>query len=107
MKFLLKTLVFIPLCIELLLLLVVFQNKFAGVVWVTHISITILLTVIGIGIVSNKKILQQSGNSALIILTELLFVIGYYDYVQWFSSIIGVVIFIYFVVIKIAIKKLK
>ena len=107
MKSLLKILAFIPLGIELLLLFVMFPNKTGGVIWTIHIPIAILLAVIAIGIVSRKKIIQQSGIAALIVLTGLLCIMGYYDYVQWFSSIVGVVIFMYFVIIRTVIKKLK
>ena len=100
-KSLLKILAFIPLGIEFLLLIV------SQVVLAIHIPIAILLTVIGTGIISNNKILKQSGNVSLIVLITLLCIMGYYDYLQWFSAIVGVVIFIYFAIIKIATKKVK
>lgn len=106
MKSLLKILAFIPLGIELLLLFIVFPKK-VTVVWPTYIVITMLLTVIGIGIVSKKSITQRIGIIALVALTLLLCIMGYYDFVQWFSSIVGVVLFIYFTFVRIAIKKLK
>ena len=107
MKSLVKILAFIPLVIELLLLFIIFPNKVGGVVWTIHIPIVILLAVVGIGIVSKKKIIQQSGIFALVVLTVLLCIMGYYDFVQWFSSLVGVVVFIYFTIIGIVIKKLK
>lgn len=106
MKSLLKILAFIPLGIELLFLLVVFSDKVGGVIWVVHIAITMLLTFIGIGILSKKKVIQQVGGIALVALTVLLCVMGYYDYVQWFSSIVGIILFIYFTFVRIAMKKL-
>lgn len=107
MKYLLKTLAFIPLGIDLLLLFVLLPKKVSGILWTTHIPILILLVVIGIGICSKKKIIQQSGNIALVILTAMLCIIGYYDYIQWFSSIVGIIIFMYFTLIGVSIKKLK
>lgn len=107
MKSLLKILAFIPLGIELLLLLVVFTNEVGGVVLVIHIAITMLLTFIGIGILSKKKAIQQVGCIALFALIVLLCIMGYYDFVQWFSSIVGVILFIYFTFVRIAIKKLE
>lgn len=61
----------------------------------------------GVSIFSEKKLIQQSGIVSLVILTLLFCVMGYYDFIKWFSSIVGIVIFIYFAIIKIAIKKLK
>lgn len=72
-----------------------------------HIPIVILLAVIGSGIISKRKNIQKSGIGALIVLTILLCIMGYYDYVQWFSSIVGIIIFMYFVIIGIAMKKTK
>ncbi|MGL5379222.1 hypothetical protein [Clostridium sp.] len=106
MKSLLKVLAFIPLCIELLLLLTIFPKKAMGVVGGIHIVITVLLTVVGIGIVSRKRFIQQIGIMALVALTLLLGIMGYSDFVKWFSSIVGVAIFIYFTFLSIAIKKL-
>ncbi|WP_195266855.1 hypothetical protein [Clostridium sp. 1001275B_160808_H3] len=106
MKSLLKILAFIPLGIELLLLLVI-HSKVAGMIWMIHIPITILLGIVGMGIVSKKKFIQRSGFGALIVLTVLLCIIGYYDYVKWFSSIVGMVIFMYYVIISILMKKTK
>lgn len=107
MKYLLKILAFIPLSIELLLLLVVFTNKVDGVVWVIHIALVTLLTLIGVGILSKKKVIQQVGNITLFALTLLLCIMGYYDFIQWFTSIVGVILFIYFTFVRIAIKKLE
>lgn len=104
MKMLLKILAFIPLITELLMLSIMFK-KVGGVSWGIHIPIIILLAVVGNSIISKKKSLQRSGIGALIVLTVLLCIIGYYDYIKWFSSIVGIVIFMYFIIIRIAIRK--
>lgn len=101
---LLKILAFIPLITELLMLSIMFK-KVGGVSWGIHIPIIILLAVVGNSIISKKKSLQRSGIGALIVLTVLLCIIGYYDYIKWFSSIVGIVIFMYFIIIRIAIRK--
>ena len=49
--------------------------------------------------------MQRVGFVALIILTLLLCIVGYYDFIQWFSSIVGVVLCIYFVLLRVAVKK--
>lgn len=107
MKSLFKILAFIPLGIELLLLLIILPNKVGGIVWTIHVPIVALLAIVGVGIFSEKKLIQQSGIVSLVALTLLFCIMGYYDFVKWFSSIVGIVIFIYFTIIKIAIKKLK
>ncbi|MBS5305977.1 hypothetical protein [Clostridium sp.] len=107
MKSLFKILAFIPLGIELLLLLIILPNKVGGILWTIHIPIVVLLAIVGVSIFSEKKLIQQSGIVSLVILTLLFCVMGYYDFIKWFSSIVGIVIFIYFAIIKIAIKKLK
>lgn len=107
MKSLFKILAFIPLGIELLLLLIILPNKVGGIVWTIHIPIVILLAIVRIGIFSEKKLIQQSGMLSLVVLTLLFCIMGYYDFIKWFSSIVGIVIFIYFTIIKIAIKRLK
>lgn len=106
MKYLSKILAFIPLGIELLFI-AVFQNKVFGVFWIIHIPLAMILTFIGISILSNKKIIQKLGHIILVILTIFLCINGYYDYFQWFSSIVGIILFIYFTFIRIIIKKLK
>ncbi|MDU7363280.1 hypothetical protein [Clostridium sp.] len=107
MKSLFKILAFIPLGIELLLLLIILPNKVGGILWTIHIPIVVLLAIVGVSIFSEKKLIQQSGIVSLVILTLLFCVMGYYDFIKWFSSIVGIVIFIYFAIIKITIKKLK
>ena len=106
MKYLSKILAFIPLGIELLCI-AVFQNKGFGVFWVIHIPFAMILTFIGISILSKKKVIQQLGGIVLVALTVLLCVNGYYDYFKWFSSIVGIILFIYFTFVRIAIKKLE
>lgn len=95
---------FIPLVLDLLFILLANGN---GVVWTVHIPILLLLAIIGISFISDKKLVQRLGIGALIVLTLLLSIIGYYDYLQWFSTIVGVVLLIYFVMIGMAMKKLS
>ena len=83
------------------------QNGMAEIISTPHFTYTILLAVIGIGIISNQKTSQQTGFGALIILTIALCIMGYYDYWKWFSSIVGVFIFIYFVILIIIKKKIS
>lgn len=105
MKYLLKILAFIPLTLHLLLLsLLTIFKKVTGISWIS-IPIIILLFIISYGIISNKKILRKISDIALIILTVLLCILGYYDFIQWFSSIVGIILFIYFMIIKMLIKK--
>lgn len=106
MKVLLKILAFIPLGIELLLISI-FQNKVFGAFWMIHIPFAMILTLIGISILSKKKVIQQLGDILLVVVTILLCINGYYDYFQWFSSIVGIILFIYFTFVRIAIKKLE
>lgn len=106
MKRLLNTLVFIPLAIELFLLFTLY-NKVGGAIWSIHVPIIILLILISISIINNKKAIQWVGTVALILLTILLSIMGYYDYIQWFSTIVGIILFIYFLVIGVAIRKLR
>ncbi|CUP65468.1 hypothetical protein [Clostridium baratii] len=100
-------LAFIPLAIELLLILLTLYKNIGGVIWSTHFLIIILLFIIGMGLVSNKKLIQRIGIVALCVLTIFLSIIGYYDYIRWFSTIVGIVLFIYFAVVGMTMKKLK
>ena len=106
MKYLSKILVFIPLGIELLFI-TIFQSKVSGFFWLIHIPLAVILAFIGIGILSKKKIVQQLGNILLVVLTVVLCINGYYDYFQWFSTIVGIILFIYFTFVSIVIKSKK
>lgn len=98
---------FIPLIIELLLVLLTLYKNTGGILWSIHFPIIILLFTIGLGFVSNKKIMQRIGIVALCVLTIFLGIMGYYDYIRWFSTIVGIVLFIYFAVVGLTMKKLK
>lgn len=90
---------FTPVVIHLILLLALYES----ISLITHIPVILLLIVIGISIISDKKIVQQIGSVAIVILTIVLGIIGYYDYFQWFSLIVGIMLLAYFI----ALKKLK
>lgn len=107
MKGLVKVLAFLPLGIELLVLLGVVLGSIGGAIWTIHIPITILLYITGCGIISKKKLIRQIGNVALLIVTIIHGIMGYYDYIKWFSTKVGIAIFIYFIIIKILAKILK
>lgn len=102
MKLAAKILAFIPLVIELLLLIA--TANMGDIVLVIHTSITILLATIAISVISNKKIIQRVGFGAVVILTALFCIMGYYDYVQGFTLSTGIILLIYFIFIRMAIR---
>lgn len=100
-KFLLL-LSFIPLFIRIIFILS-FSNK-GSIDWRINIPIIFLLLVTGISITSNKKFMEILSLISLIILIIVHLIVGYYDYIKWFSSIIGVILLIYFMFIKFFVK---
>lgn len=65
----------------------------------TFIISAILLFITGIGLESNKKDLKTIGFCTLAIFTILYLIMGYYDYLKWTSSIVGIINLIYFILI--------
>ncbi len=105
-KTILIILAFLPLAIEFIFTSWGFRT-FGSINWLMHVTIAVLLASIGVGLISTKKFMQWLGIGALATLTILLGIIGYYDYLQWFSTIVGIVLLAYFSVIGIAIKKMN
>lgn len=104
MKKLLKVLAFIPLIIQLIIPIIIY-NKIGGIILEVQIPMVILLLITAIGVVSNKKNVRAIGLVALIILTLFLGILGYYDFIKWFSSIVGIIILGYFLLLRKLIRK--
>ena len=107
MKFLVKVLSFLTLGMELLVTLVAVIGGIGGAITVIYIPLVILLAITGCGIISKRKLIRQIGNVALLIVTIIHGIMGYYDYIKWFSTKVGIAIFIYFIIINILAKILK
>lgn len=103
----LKLCVFAPLIIMSSLLSLVIPSKASGVSLMIYIPILISLATIGFSFLSNNKIIRKVGYGLLILLTIALCITGYYDYLKWFSTIVGIVNFLYLNFILMLLEKLK
>lgn len=102
----LMILAFMPLVVELILLFTILFNNFANIKWIQGLLSIILLISIGVGIISYKKVVNNIVFISLIIYTILYSIMGYYDCLQWTSTILATILFIYFTLIKLEMKKL-
>lgn len=66
-----------------------------------------LLALVAFGIVSTKRVMNIIGYVALFVQTVVLSIMGYYDYIQWFSTVIGFSLLAYFLFIDRAIRGIK
>lgn len=103
-KAILGLLAFMPFVICLVMPLIIYK-KIGGVNWLIQFPMLVLLAVIGIGLVSRKKVVQIVGMVSLSVLTVFLGIMGYYDYIPWFSTIVGLILFVYFYMLKVVIRK--
>lgn len=92
----LKRLAFVPFGIELLL----FPLVFTSMMWMPYGLTLVLMFLSGLGTISRKKSIQFIGYLALLVFVVWHGIMGYYDYFQWFSTKVAIVVLVYFIVIK-------
>lgn len=71
------------------------------------ISTLFLTFVIGLGLISKILIMKIMGIICSFILLLIFSINGYYDYIQWTSTIIGIIVFVYYLIIYVTIYKNK
>lgn len=89
-------LAFVPFGIEVLM----FPLVFTSMMWIPYGLTLVLMFLAGLGSISQKKSIQIIGTIALLTFVVWHGIMGYYDYFQWFSTKVAIVVLIYFILVK-------
>lgn len=95
---------YIPFIIYLIfgLFLLIMNEKIDLLMWIISLM---LLFLSSLGMQSGKKVLKLIGIIALSVFTIWYLVNGYFDYLQWTSSIVALIVLMYYVIINYFINK--
>lgn len=92
-----KLLNFLPLSLFFLFYIILLTNGVKINYVVLILSLCLLLI---IALSFNKDKYKRWGFLALLILTVWYLIMGYYDYLKWTSSLIGIIIFSYYLILN-------
>ncbi len=96
-----NTLAFIPFIIFLIFYISVFKYS-------NHLLmiVTLFLTfIIGLALIKKSNIIEILGIISLITFLLIFSIIGYYDYIKWASTIIGIIVVVYYIIIYLCLYK--